>query len=175
MAASTESIGDTDFTAPRDDRWFEDYVLGGTHEYGHITVTEDEIVEFATRFDPQPIHVDREYAATGPFGGLIASGWHTAGLMMRLFADHYISQVASIASPGMDELRWPTPLRPGDSVRLRVTVTDARPSRSKPDRGIVHTRVELFNQRDEPVMTGDAINMIRRRPSTPDDHQTTGS
>jgi acyl dehydratase len=128
-------------------------------------VTEAEILEFARVFDPQPIHVDPVFAAEGPFGGLIASGWHTTAIFMRLLADHYISRVASLASPGIDELRWPAPLRPGDSVRLRATILEARPSRSKPDRGLVRTRAQLISQNDEDVLRLDAMNIIRRRPA----------
>ena len=98
-------------------------------------MTEAEILDFARAFDPQPMHADPEFAAQGPFHGLIASGWHTGGIMMRLFADHYLSRVASLASPGLDELRWPAPVRPGDSLRLRLTVVEARRSRSKPGPG----------------------------------------
>jgi acyl dehydratase len=152
-----------DFAAPVGDRYFEDYVSGAVYEYGYITVSEAEMLDFARKFDPQPIHVDPEFAARGPFGGLIASGWHTAGIMMRLFADHYLSRVASLASPGLDELRWPAPVRPGDSLRLRATVVEARRSRSKPDRGLVRTQSELINQNDEVVLRVTAMNIIRAR------------
>jgi acyl dehydratase len=160
---ATRTLSDTDFAARIDDRYFEDYVPGSVYEYGYATVTEDEIREFAERFDPQRIHTDPELAATGPFGGLIASGWHTAGIMMRLFADHYVSRVASLASPGVDELRWPNPLRPGDTVYLRATVEAVRASRTKPDRGIVHTRAALINQNGQPVLQLLAISMLGRR------------
>ena len=153
------------FRTPIDDRYFEDYQPGEVHEFGEFTVTEDEILEYARRFDPQPIHTDPVFAAEGPFKGLIASGWHTSGIFMRLFADHYLSRVASLASPGVDELRWPAPVRPGDTLRLRAGVREARPSRSKPDRGIVTTRGELLNQDGEVVLSLTAINLLRRRPS----------
>jgi acyl dehydratase len=149
---------------PIDDRWFEDYKPGAVHEYGSATLTADELVDFATRFDPQPIHIDPVYAAAGPFGGLIASGWHTAGLMMRLLADNYLSKVASLASPGVDELRWPHPVRPGDVLRLRVEVVEARESRSKPDRGVVRTKAELLNQDGDVVLSMIAVNMVAKRP-----------
>lgn len=152
-----------DFPAPMDDRYFEDYHPGETYEYGHVLVTEQDIIDFARTFDPQPIHTDPEYAVTGPFGGLIASGWHSAGIMMRLIADHYLSRVASLASPGVDELRWPSPLRPGDSVRARVTIVESRPSRSKPDRGIVRTEARLLTQDDRIVLQFVAINLVRLR------------
>jgi acyl dehydratase len=159
----TRTLSDDDFSAPIDDRYFEDYKPGAVYEYGYLTVTEAEILDFARSFDPQPIHVDPEFAAHGPFRGLIASGWHTAGLMMRLFADHFLSRVASLASPGIDELRWPAPLRPGDSVKLRVTIVEARLSRSKPDRGLVRTHAELITQNDETVLTLTAMNILRVR------------
>ena len=123
------------------------------------------MIAFATKFDPQSIHVDPEAAARGPFGGLIASGWHTTAMMMRLFADHYLSKVASLASPGVDELRWTRPVRPGDTLTIRVTVLEANVSRSKPDRGVVRTLIEVLNQNGELVMSCKAINLLRRRGS----------
>lgn len=163
--APTRSLG-ADFAVPAGRRYYEDYLPGASYEYGYATVTEAEILEFARRFDPQRMHTNPAFAAAGPFGGLIASGWHTAGVLMRLYADHYLSRVASLASPGVDELRWPVPLRPGDSVRLRATVLEARPSRSKPDRGIVRTRAELINQHDQTAIHLVAVNLLLRRPAT---------
>ncbi len=163
----TGTLSEHDFAVPIDDRYLEDYTPGAVYEYGYITVSEAEILDFAQAFDPQPIHVDPEFAAQGPFGGLIASGWHTAGIMMRLFADHCLSRVASLASPGIDELRWPAPVRPGDSLRLRATLVEVRRSRSKPDRGLVRTRAELINQNDEVVLALTAMNLIRARHPLP--------
>ncbi|MGH8967548.1 MAG: MaoC family dehydratase [Actinomycetes bacterium] len=160
----TRCLGPVDFTAPTDDRWFSDYETGAQYEYGHLVVSEEEILRFAGQFDPQPIHVDAGYAKDGPFGGLIGSGWHSAGLAMRLLADHYLSRVASLASPGVDELRWQVPLRPGDRVRLRATVLEARPSRSKPDRGMVVTQVELRNDDDGLPISFRAMNLLAIRP-----------
>ncbi|GHF22065.1 enoyl-CoA hydratase [Amycolatopsis deserti] len=160
----TMTLSEADFAAPIDHRFFEDYQPGAVYEYGHLSVTEKEILDFAAQFDPQPIHTQPAWASTGPFGGLIASGWHTAGLLMRLFADHYLSRNASLASPGVDELRWPAPVRPGDSLRLRATILSARASRTKPDRGLVHTRGELLNQDDQVVLSLVAMNLIGRRP-----------
>ena len=162
-AENTRTLSEHDFAAPIDDRYLEDYVPGAVYEYGYVTATEAEILDFARKFDPQPMHVDPEFAAHGPFGGLIASGWHTAGIMMRMFVDHYLSRVASLASPGLDELRWPAPVRPGDSLRLRATVVEARRSRSKPDRGLVRTQSELINQDDEVVLRITATNILRAR------------
>ena len=153
------------FSHSIDNRYFEDYVEGDVHAFGSIAVEPDEIVSFARRFDPQAMHIDPDAAKTTPFGGLIASGWHTAGLMMRLYAEHYLTQVASLASPGIDELRWAKPVRPGDRLSVRVTVLKATPSRSKPDRGIVTSFIEVFNQAEEVVMTLRAVNIIARRPA----------
>ena len=151
------------FATPVDDRYFEDYVVGDVHEFGSIAVTSDEIVEFATRYDPQPFHVDRDAARHTQFGGLIASGWQTAGWMMRLVVEHYLSRVASLASPGVDELRWTQPVRPGDTLSVRATVVETRPSASKPDRGLVRTLFEVLNQRGEVVMSAKAMNLLKRR------------
>jgi acyl dehydratase len=146
------------------DRYFEDYQLGKTYEYTDtITVDEQRITEFAREFDPQPFHVDPDEAAAGPFGGLIASGWHTAGIMMRLLAENYLSPASSLGSPGIDEIRWPAPVRPGDTLRIRATVASSRRSRTKPDRGVIHTRIEVLNQRDDIVMSLLAINLLRLR------------
>jgi acyl dehydratase len=152
------------FLHPIDDLYFEDYLEGDVHRFGSIAVEADEMVAFAKRFDPQVFHADPEAAKQTPFGGLIASGWHTAGLMMRLYVEHYLTHVASLASPGLDELRWLKPVRPGDRLSVRVTVLKAAPSKSKPDRGAVTSFIEVFNQADEAVMTLKAVNIIARRP-----------
>ena len=146
-----------------DDRYFDDYVEGDVHRFGSVSVEADEIVAFAKRYDPQTFHTDPEAAKATQFGGLIASGWHTCGLMMRLYAEHYLTHVASLASPGLDELRWLKPVRPGDRLSVQVTVLKAAPSKSKPDRGAVTSFIEVFNQADEPVMTMKVVNIIARR------------
>jgi acyl dehydratase len=160
---ATRTLGEADFAAPIEDRYFEDYQAGAVYEYGHATVAEEEIVAFARRFDPQPFHADAQLAAAGPFGGLIASGWHTGGIFMRLFADHYLSRVASLGSPGLDELRWPVPVRPGDRLRLRTTTIETRRSRSKPDRGVVRTHAELLNQDSLTALSLVAVNLLLLR------------
>jgi acyl dehydratase len=151
------------FPVPREDRYFEDYVPGSVHDCGETAASEDEIIEFASRFDPQSFHVDPALAADGPFGGLIASGWHTASLVMRLLTDHYLSTVSSLGSPGVDELRWLKPVRPNVSLRLRVTVVDARLSRSKPDRGLVTARAELTDPDGDLVFRATLLNFVRVR------------
>ena len=133
--------------------------------YEVIDVGEDEIIEFARKYDPQAMHTDPQAAAHGRFGGLIASGWHTGALMMRLFADNFLSPASSVASPGLDELRWVRPVRPGDVLSLRVTILEARPSRSRPEQGVVRSLVEVLNQRGEVVMSLKPISLVRRRPA----------
>ena len=146
------------------ERWFEDYVVGTTTEHGSIRVDEDELIDFGRRFDPQPFHIDPDAAAAGPYGGLIASGWHTCALMMRLLAQEYLSPVSSLGSPGIDELRWLRPVRPGDELSLRTTVEEARLSRSKPDRGLLRTRVELVDSAGDVVLRLLAMNLVSTRP-----------
>jgi acyl dehydratase len=144
--------------------FFEDYAPGRTRDCGSVSVDEAEIISFARQFDPQPFHVDPVAAAEGPFGGLIASGWHTAGLVMRLIVDNYVSAESGLGSVGLDELRWPNPVRPGDTLRVRVTVLEARRSQSKPDRGILKTLIEAENENGQTVMRATSINFVRVRP-----------
>jgi acyl dehydratase len=146
------------------ERYFEDYAPGAVYSAGPIAVSEAEIIDFARRYDPQPMHTDPEAAARGRFGGLIASGWHTAALMMRLFATHFLSPASSVASPGIDELRWLQPVRPGDLLSLRVTIIDARRSRSRSEEGIVRSLVEVLNQDGDVVMSLRPISLIACRP-----------
>ncbi len=148
------------FSAPPENRYFEDYVAGAVHECGTIAVEEAEMIAFAKRYDPQDFHTDPATAKQTIYGGLIASGWLTGSLMMRLYTDHYLSHVASLGSPGVDELRWLKPVRPGDTLSLRVTVVETNRSRSKPDRGIVHPFIEVLNQRAEVVMSMKAVNFF---------------
>jgi acyl dehydratase len=154
------------FAHPVTDRYFDDYIERDVHELGTIAVEQDEVLAFAKRFDPQDFHADPVAAERTIFHGLIASGWHTAGLMMRLYWQEYLTHVASLASPGIDDLRWPAPVRPGDVLSVRVTITSVRVSKSMPDRGIVTSFVEVSNQRGETVMTLRPVNIIARRPGT---------
>jgi acyl dehydratase len=143
--------------------YFEDYVPGTVFEGGPIVVDESEIVAFARRYDPQSFHVDAVAAAGGAFGGLIASGWHTAALTMRLLVESYLSDVSSLGSPGIDELRWLRPVRPADELCVRVSILEATRSRSKPDRGLVRSLIEVSNQRRELVLTMKAMNLVLLR------------
>jgi len=145
-------------------RYFEDFPVGSVFEFGSITVTAPEIIAFARQFDPQTMHTDPVAAADGPMGGLIASGWHTIALMMRMYADHFLPADA-LPAPGVDEVRWHHPVRPGDTLRMRVTIEAARVSQSKPDRGIIRPFSEVLNQHDEVVLSMRPINLIRRRPA----------
>lgn len=153
----------SDFNPPIEDRYFEDYIPGSVYEFGSILVEEQDILDFARKFDPQAFHVDHDKARQSHFGGLIASGWHTAALTMRLLVDHYISRVAGMGSPGSGPVRWVRPVRPGDELSIRVTILKATHSRIKPDRGIVRSFVETMNQHGEVVMTRIAIGIFRCR------------
>jgi acyl dehydratase len=148
----------------RGSRYFEDYAPGATAECGSVSIDEASMITFANQFDPQPFHVDPAAAASGPYRGLIASGWHTAALVMRLLVENYLPADASLGSPGLDEIRWPYPVRPGDTLRVRATVVEARRSLSKPDRGIIKTAVEAANQDNRTVMRAIAINFLLVRP-----------
>src|SRR5687767_10424109 len=134
-------------------RYFEDFTPGQTIELGRHTITKDEIVAFARQFDPQVFHLDEEAAKQTIFGGLIASGWHTGSLMMRLLYEGVVKDTLSLGSPGVDELRWLKPVRPGDTLSARLTVTECVPSQSKLDRGIVKSTIELRNQHGEVVVS----------------------
>lgn len=149
-------------TSPQE-RYLEDYIEGAVHEFGTISVTEEEIIAFGKQFDPQVFHTDPDGAENTVYGGLITSGWHTCGLFMRLFAEHYLPGDASLGSPGVDELRWLKPVRPGDVLSLRITITKVKPSRSKPDRGMLFSFCELLDQSREIVATMKAMNLIRYR------------
>jgi acyl dehydratase len=149
---------------PAPGRYFEDYEPGAVFTSGAIAVSAAEIIEFARRYDPQAMHTDPEAAAEGRFGGLIASGWHTAALMMRLFATNFLSPQSSVASPGIDELRWLQPVRPGDVLSLRMTVIEARRSRNRPGEGVVRSLVEVLNQSGDVVMSLKPISLIACRP-----------
>jgi len=148
------------FKTTVEDRYFEDYVPGSVHEFGRITIKEEGIVSFGKQFDPQLFHTDPEGAKSTIYGGLIASGWHTASLMMRECVRYYLPRAASLGSPGVDELRWNFPVRPDDILSIRVTILEATRSRSKPDRGIVRSLFEVLNQRKEVVISAKGVNFI---------------
>lgn len=146
-------------------RWFDDFKVGDRFESRGATLTESQIVDFALTYDPQHMHVDAAAAADGPFGGLIASGFQTLALSFRMFYDLGLMVKSNIVGPGMDEVRWTAPVRPGDTVRSVVEVIEARESRSKLDRGTVRFQFTVLNQRGETVMTYQAITIIRKKPA----------
>lgn len=145
-------------------RYFEDFQPGEVSEVGPYVVSREDIIAFARQFDPQPFHLSDEGGRDSIFGGLIASGWHTASICHKLITQGVLSQSASLGSPGLDELRWLKPVRPGDSLSVRVEVVSTTPSRSKPDRGAIKFRFEVRNQQGEVVMTELANALFGRRP-----------
>lgn len=148
--------------------WWEDFPVGLVLELGRTTVTRDAVLDFAQQFDPQPFHLDDAAAESSLFGRLSASGWHTCAMLMRMICDGYLLESASLGSPGIDSIRWLRPVYPGDRLRGRMTVLEARPMNSKPDVGLVRSLSEVFNQDDEPVLKMEGWGMFRRRqPAAP--------
>ena len=146
-------------------RYFEDFHVGQVLDLGSYEVSREEILAFAQQYDPQPFHLDEEAGRRSIFGGIIASGWQTAAICHRLLVRSVLEDSASMGSPGVDELRWLRPVRPGDTISARIEVLEVTPSRSKPDRGTVRTRMEVRNQQGEVVMTESAAVLFRRRPA----------
>jgi acyl dehydratase len=145
-------------------RYLEDFTPGEVIELGSVSLSEDEILDFGRRFDPQPFHVDPAAAERSVFGGLIASGWHTGSLFMRLFATRVLNDSASLGSPGLEELRWLRPVRPGDVLTGRYHVLEVSASEKNPGRGTVRARCELVNASGEMVVRMVARNHFSRRP-----------
>ncbi len=146
-------------------RYLDDYTVGEVERYGRYEVERDEVIEFASKYDPQPFHLDDAAAAANPiFGRLAASGWHTAGMAMamRVASESWNGDV-SVGGLGIDELRWLKPVYPGDVLRCESEVLEVRPSRSKPEMGTLRARTTVFNQHDEPVMTFIPIVLMKRR------------
>ena len=145
--------------------FFEDFEVGKTYPVGTRSVTEEEIIAFATQFDPQPFHVDQDAAAKSIFGSIIASGWHTCSMIMRVMVDGFLKESSSMGSPGVDEIRWIKPVRGGDTLSITTTVLDVKPSGSRPDRGVVWTEWRATNQHGELVATVKGMGMFGRRPA----------
>lgn len=141
----------------------EDFAPGQTFDLGSIHVTHDQVVNFAEQFDPQPFHLDIDAGGQSIFGGLIASGWHTCSLMMRLVVDNLFSRTATLGSPGVNQIRWMLPVRPGDTLTASTRVLAVTSSVSKPDRGTVEFHYEVRNQSDQQVLAMQGISMFRRR------------
>jgi acyl dehydratase len=144
--------------------YFEDFQPGQEIDLGQRTVSEEEIIAFATQFDPQPFHIDKEAAAHSIYGGVIASGWHTCSMMMRMVVDGILCTESSMGSPGLDGIRWLQPVRAGDTLSLRYVTKEVKASNSKPDRGVVWSTWVATNQRGETVCTIDGMAMMRRKP-----------
>jgi acyl dehydratase len=144
-------------------RYWEDFDVGDVTTMGPVTVSAEEIVEFATRYDPQPFHLDEEAGKASPFGGLIASGWHTTALFMGMFVRAVLLDSASLGSPGVEEIRWTAPVRPGDTLSGRSTVTAVQPSSTNAGRGTVFTTNEVFNQDGVLVLSLRARGFFARR------------
>jgi acyl dehydratase len=147
------------------DTFFDDIAEGAVVETGGYTVTQSDIIDFASRYDPQPFHIDAQAAHASPFGGLIASGFQTLAVAFRLFLDTGVLAKCGLGGPAMDEVRWLRPVRPGDTLSARVTATEVRASRSKPDRGSVRWAFDIRNQAGETVATALITAIMRRRPS----------
>lgn len=144
--------------------YFEDFSVNQRFTFGYYTVTRDEIVDFATQYDPQVFHTEENHPLSIELGGIMASGWHTTAIFMRLAVDAYLGNAAVLTSPGVDELRWLAPVRVGDVISGEAIVEQARLSASKPDRGILTTGVRLWNQRDIKVLTMTTHAFVRVRP-----------
>jgi acyl dehydratase len=148
------------------DWYFEDFYPGQDIDLGTRSVTEEEIIAFAQAFDPQPFHVDREAAAQSIYGGVIASGWHTCSMMMRMVVDGLMARASSMGSPGLDGVRWLAPVRAGDTLNVHYQTVKVKASASKPDRGVVWSKWVAINQQGETVCTVEGMGMFGRRPST---------
>lgn len=144
-------------------QYYEDIEVGSVHELGSTSVSREEIVEFAERYDPQPFHVDEDAAADSIYGGLIASGWQTAGLVMRLLVEEHLNDHASMGARGVDELRWRRPVRPGDTLAARLEILDKRLSESRPRLGHVDSRVTAENGDGEEVISWVGLGLYERR------------
>ncbi len=148
--------------------YWEDFAAGQGRDMGTITPTREEIIAFASQFDPQPFHLDDEAAKASVFGGLCASGWHTCALAMRLMVTNFLHETASLGSPGLESLKWLKPVFPGDTLRLQHTILATKPMGKRPDVGLVHTLWEMFNQNGDKVLHMDGWGMFRRRtPAAP--------
>lgn len=146
-------------------RYFDEFSVGDSFRTRSITITEGQIVDFALTYDPQHMHLDRKKAEEGPFGGLIASGFQTLGLSFRMFYDLGLFTSSNTIGPGLDNVRWTAPVYPGDNLYAVAEVIEMRESRSKPDRGIIRWKVEMFNQKDESVMSYEPIMIVLKRPA----------
>jgi acyl dehydratase len=147
------------------ERYLEDFAVGQVFNSARTRVDKEQIVAFARQFDPQPFHLDDEAAQKSPFQGLAASGWHTAGMTMRMMLDGEFKPAGGILGVGFDELSWPRPVRPGDELHAKSEILEVRPSKSRPNRGMIRVRTTTYNQKDEPVMAFTGNLLVPRRPA----------
>ncbi|MCC3306676.1 MaoC family dehydratase [Sneathiella sp. HT1-7] len=145
-------------------RYWEDFTVGMVMEFGGYEVTEEEVIEFATAFDPQPFHIDKDAAKEHFFGGIIASGWHTGSMCMKMMVDNYLIDSASMGSPGIEQLRWKQPVRPGEVLHVKAEVLDRSLPKSRPELGFVKFSHTVLNQKDEVKMTMISSGMFLRCP-----------
>lgn len=143
--------------------YWEDFEVGQVRQMGTVTPTREETMAFARQFDPQPFHLDDEAAKASVFGGLSASGWHTCSMAMRLMVTNFLQETSSLGSPGLESLKWPRPVFPGDTLRLQQTILETKPMGKRPDVGMVRTLWEMFNQNGDKVLHMDGWGMFRRR------------
>lgn len=147
--------------------YWEDLTPGSTHQLGSVSPTKEQILAFAGQFDPQPFHLDEAAAQASVFGSLCASGWHTCAMAMRLMVDNFLSEAASLGSPGLESLKWLKPVFPGDTLSLSHTILESRPMASRPDVGLVRTAWEMHNQHGDKVLHMEGYGMFRRRTPAP--------
>jgi acyl dehydratase len=148
------------------ERYLEDFAVGQVFNSARTRVDKEQIVTYAKQFDPQPFHLDEEAARKSPFHGLAASGWHTAGMTMRMMLDGEFKPAGGILGVGFDDLSWPRPVRPGDELHAKSEILEVRPSKSRPDRGMIRVRTTTYNQKDQPVMAFTGNLLVPRRPAT---------
>jgi acyl dehydratase len=148
------------------ERYLEDFAVGQVFNSARTRVDKEQIVAYAKQFDPQPFHLDEEAARKSPFHGLAASGWHTAGMTMRMMLDGEFKPAGGILGVGFDDLSWPRPVRPGDELHAKSEILEVRPSKSRPDRGMIRVRTTTYNQKDQPVMAFTGNLLVPRRPAT---------
>jgi acyl dehydratase len=160
-----DATNDTSSTGSRNELYLEDFAVGQTYGSGHLRIEADRIKSFAAEFDPQPFHLDEQAARKTMFGGLAASGWHTAAHTMRLLVESELKPAGGIVGAGFDEMRWPLPVRPGDELHVQSEIMEIRPSKSRPNQGLIKVRTTTFNQKGEAVQVSVGNLVVLRRPA----------
>ena len=161
----TQATNDMSTNSTNTERYFEDFAVGQTYGSGHLSIEADRIKSFAAEFDPQPFHLDEQAARRTMFGGLAASGWHTAALTMRLLVESELKPAGGIVGAGFDELRWPLPVRPGDELHVQSEIVEVRPSKTRPNQGLIKVRTTTLNQKGEAVQVSLGNLIVLRRPA----------